>query len=105
MRFCLKRAAAIVGRFAFGGWLLASGIVLLIALFLGFTQRSSLEWAGVLLLLLLYGLLGFSGGVAVGIIAAVLDRLIKPPAGKAVPANEAADSDPSVWPPAPKPPQ
>lgn len=101
----MRRAVTIVGRFAFGGWSLASGIVLLIAFFLSFTQRSSLEWAGVFLMLLMYGLLGFAGGVVTGFFAAILDYFIKPAADKAAPGNEVADANPDVWPPAPKSPQ
>jgi len=54
----------------------------------------------------MYSLFGLFGGAVVGLLAAVLDHLIRPAAGKVASANKAtADADPSVWPPTPKRPQ
>ena len=99
----MRRAVTIIGRFAFGGWVLGTGFIVLVSVIWGVLRgfsRFTSDWGEAVAVLLLYSLLGLVGGAVVGIIAAVLDRLIKRPAGRA--GSEAAPSDPGVWPPAPK---
>jgi hypothetical protein len=102
----LKRAVTIVGRFAFGGWAIVSGILLLFSCVAGLRQGFSAILDNPfysVFILLLYGLAGAVGGGVVGLLAAVLERLFKRPTRD--PRIEADVGDPSVWPPAPKPPQ
>jgi hypothetical protein len=104
-RFHLKRAVTIIGRFAFGGWILVTGILLIFACIAGAAGMPGLinnPFYSVFILLM-YSLFGLFGGAVVGLLAAVLDRLFKLPARDTI--IEAKIIDPSVWPPAPKPPK
>jgi hypothetical protein len=101
----LRRAITIIGRFAFGGWAIVSSTLIVFSciagLPYGFFRPSDNPFYSAFILVV-YGLFGLFGGAVVGLIAAVLDRLIKRPAGKVL--NQSAPNDPGVWPPAPKPP-
>jgi hypothetical protein len=95
----MKRAITIIGRFAFGGWAIVTGTVMVVFLVSCLIQRSfSFDF----LWILFFGLLGAVGGGIVGLIAAVLERIFKRPVRDA--RIEADVTEPSVWPPAPKPP-
>jgi len=102
----LRRAATIVVRFAVGGWAIVTGILMLFScvagLPQGFSTFSDNPFYSVFILLL-YGLVGAVGGGVVGLVAAVLERMFKRPARDTM--SEADVADPSVRPPAPKPPQ
>lgn len=91
----MKRALKIIGRFALGGWVFVTGTLAAIDLILVAAQRvfilENLFWV------LLYGLVGLTGGAGVGVIAAVLDSLIKLPVTKTTATSGMAD--PTVWPP------
>ncbi len=103
----MRRALIIIGRFAFCGWALFTGTIVACFLVAAFFEGR----ANVIDNLLYAALFGFFGGLAGAVGGAVLalaalglERLKKRPVNGAAAAQEAADTDPAVWPPAPKPP-
>lgn len=86
----------VIGRFAFGGWAIFTGTAVAVCLVVSLAQKSlSFDF----LWIVFFSLVGGVGGATVGLIAAVLDRLIKPTAGKRPPVVEADTDAPGVWPP------